>query len=41
MYSAYDITHIVGMMPYKSGCDISGEFVMTKIDLEQCLIPGV
>ena len=25
----------------KSGCDISGEFVMTKIQLVLCLIQGV
>ena len=41
IYSAYDVTHIVGVMSYKSGCDISAEVVMTKIQLVQCLIQGV
>ena len=27
-------------MSFKSGCDISGEVVMTKIQLVQCLIQG-
>ena len=27
-------------MSLKSGCDISGEVVMTKIQCVQCLIPG-
>ena len=30
----------VGVMSYKSGCDISGEVVMTKIQWVQCLIQG-
>ena len=33
IYSAYGVTRIVGVMSYKSGCDISGEVVMTKIQL--------
>ena len=41
IYSAYDDTHIVGVMSYKSGCDISGDIVMTKIQLVRCLIQGV
>ena len=30
--SSYDVTHIVGLMSYKSGCDIRREVVMTKIE---------
>ena len=33
VHSSYDITHIVGVMSHKSGCDSSGEVVMTKIQL--------
>ena len=39
--SAYDVTHIVGVMSYKSGYDISGEVVMTKIQWMRCLIQWV
>ena len=28
------------MISFKSGCDISGEVVMTQIQLVQCLIQG-
>ena len=38
LYSVYDVIHIVGVMLYKSGCDISGEVVMTKIQWVRCLI---
>ena len=31
IYSEYDLTQNVGVMSYNSGCDISGEVVMTKI----------
>ena len=41
IYSAYDVTHIVGMISYKSGCDILGEIMMTKIQLVRCQIQGV
>ena len=41
MYSAYDVTQKVGVMSYKSGCDIIGEVVMTKIQWVRCLIQGV
>ena len=37
IYSAYDVTDIVGAMSYKSGSDINGEVVMRKIQLVQCL----
>ena len=37
LQSAYDVTHRVGVMSYKSGCDISGEVVMTKIQQLRCL----
>ena len=30
LYSAYDVTQKLGVMSLKSGCDISGEVVMTK-----------
>ena len=40
IYSSYDVTHKVGVMSFKSGCDISGEVVMTKIQWGQCLIKG-
>ena len=33
IYSAYGVTRIVGVMSYKSGFDINGEAVMTKIQL--------
>ena len=33
IYSVYGVTRIVGVMSYKSGCDINGEVVMTKIQL--------
>ena len=39
--SAYDVTQKVGVMSFKSGCDISGEGVMTKIQWVSCLIQGV
>ena len=41
VYSAYDVTHIVDVKSFKSGCDISGEVVMTKIDWVRCLIQWV
>ena len=31
LYRAYDVTQKVSVMSLKSGCDISGEVVMTKI----------
>ena len=40
IYSAYDVTQKVGVMSFKSVCDISGEVVMTKIQWVQCLIQG-
>ena len=30
----------MGVLSFKSGCDISGEFVMKKIQCVQCLILG-
>ena len=41
LYSASDVTHKLGVMLFKRGCDISGEVVMTKIQWVQCLIEGV
>ena len=41
IYSVYDVTPKVAVISYKSGCDISGEVVMTKIEWVQCLIQGV
>ena len=41
LYRAYDVTQKVRVMSFKSGCDISGEVVMTKIQWVQCLIQGV
>ena len=41
LYSACDVTQKLGVMSYKSGCDIRGEVVMTKIQCVQCLIEGV
>ena len=41
IYSAYDVTQKVGVMSFKSGCDISGEVVMTKILCVCCLIQAV
>ena len=41
IYSAYDVTHIEGVMSYKSGCDIIGEVVMTKLQLVRCLKQGL
>ena len=41
IYSAYDVTHIVCEMSYKIGGDFSGEVVITKIQLVQCLIQGL
>ena len=41
LYSACDVTQKLGVMSLKSGCDISGEVVMTKIQWVQCLIQGV
>ena len=41
IYSAYDVTHIVGVMSYKSGCDSSGEVVMRKIQLVRNVIQAV
>ena len=34
IFSEYDLTQKVGVMLYNSGCDISGEVVMTMI---QCV----
>ena len=31
IFSEYDLTQKVGVMSYNSGCDISGELVMIKI----------
>ena len=39
-YRAEDVTQKVGVMSFKSGCDISGEVVMTQIEWVQCLIQG-
>ena len=41
LYSAYDVTQKLGVISLKSGCDISGEVVMTKIQWVQYLIQGV
>ena len=41
LYSAYDVTQKLGVMSLKSGCDISGEVVMTKTQWVQYLIQGV
>ena len=38
LYRAYDVTQKVGVMSFKSGCDISGELVMTKIQWTRCQI---
>ena len=40
LYRAYDVTHKVGVMSFRSWCDISGEVLMTKIEWVQCLIQG-
>ena len=32
--------NLYGVMSFKSGCDISGKVVMTKIQWVQCLIQG-
>ena len=40
LYRLYDVIHILGVRLYKSGCDISGEVVMTKIQWVRCLIQG-
>ena len=40
LYRAYDVTQKVGVMSFKSGCDISGEVVMKKIEWVQYLIQG-
>ena len=34
IFSEYDLTKKVGVMSYNSGCDISGEVVMT---MTQCV----
>ena len=39
-YRAYDVTQKVGVMSFKSVCDISGEVVMTKIQWVRYLIQG-
>ena len=39
--SVYDVTHIVGVMSNKSGYNISGEVLMTKIQWVPCLIQWV
>ena len=41
IFSEYDLTQIVGVMSYNSGCDISGEAVMTKIQWVSFLIQGL
>ena len=41
LFSACDVTEKLGVISFKSGCDISGEVVMTKIQWVQCLIQGV
>ena len=41
LYSAYDVTQKVGVMSFKSGCDISGVVQVTKIQKVQCLIQGL
>ena len=40
LYRVYDVTQKVGVMSFKSGCDISGDVVMTKIQWVQYLIQG-
>ena len=40
LYRAYDVKQKVGVMSFKSGCDISREVVMTQIQWVQCLIQG-
>ena len=32
IFTEYDLTQRVGVMSYNSGCDISGEVVMAKIE---------
>ena len=41
LYSACDVTQKLGVMSFKTGCDIRGEVVMTEIQWVQCLIEGV
>ena len=41
LYSACVVTQKLGVMSFKSGYDISGEVMMTKIQWVQCLIEGV
>ena len=41
LYNAFDVTQKLGVMSFQSGCDISGEVVMTKIQWVPCLIEGV
>ena len=41
IYRVYDVTHIVSVMSYKSGCDISGEVVMRKVQLVKYLLQWV
>ena len=41
LYISYDVTQKLGVMSLKSGCDVSGEVVMTKIQWVQYLIQGV
>ena len=41
IYCAYDVTQKLGVISFKSGCDISGEVMMTKIHWVRCLILGV
>ena len=41
IYSAYDATDRVGVVSYKSACDISGDVLLTKIQLVRCLIQWV
>ena len=41
LFRVYDVKQKVGVMSFKSGCDISGDVVMTKIQWVQCLIQGL
>ena len=41
LYRVHNVTHIVGIMSYKSGYDISGDVAMRKIEWGRCLIQWV
>ena len=41
IYSAYYVPQKVGVMSFKTWCDIIGVVVMTKIKRVQCLIQGL